>query len=154
MKKYILILSLFIVAFASSCKKDSGFDADAQAVKDEATIQAYLTANPSIKAVKDPSGVYYQIVKEGTGANPTVKSEVTVNYSGKLLNGTVFGSGALTQPLTGLIEGWQYGVPHVKSGGRILLIIPSALGYGNNAKGAIPANSVLVFTIDLTGFTG
>ena len=155
MKKYILILSLVLAGF-SSCKKDS-FDASAQAAKDEAAIQAYLTANPSIKATKDPSGVYYQVLTEGTGANPTSNSVVTVNYVGKLLSGSQFDSGAFTTGLaasSSVIAGWKTGLLHAKTGGRILLIIPSALAYGNSAQGSIPANSVLVFTIDLIGFTG
>jgi FKBP-type peptidyl-prolyl cis-trans isomerase FkpA len=157
MKKHILILSLFIVGFASSCKKDKtdNFDAKAQAAKDDVTIQAYLTANPSIQAVKDPSGLYYQLITPGTGANPTVASTVTVNYVGKLLNGTQFDTGTYTTGLTAadnVIEGWKYGLLHAKVGGRILLIIPSGLAYGNFAQAGIPANSVLLFTIDLTSF--
>ena len=155
MKKYILLLSLFIVGFASSCKKDKEFDANAQAAKDEATIQAYLTANPSIQATKDPSGVYYQVIKEGTGDYPTSKSTVTVNYVGKLLSGTQFDAGTYTTGLavgSNVIEGWKSGMLHVKKGGRILLIIPSGLAYGNFAQEGIPANSVLQFTIDLTSF--
>ena len=152
MKKYILILSLVIVGL-SSCKKDTPFDAAKQAAADDAAIQAYITAN-SITATKDPSGVYYQILTAGTGNYPTVNSLVTVNYTGKLLNGTVFDSGSINNyALSSLIKGWQYGLPHINTGGRMLLLVPSALGYGNSANGKIPANSVLVFTIDLTGFS-
>ena len=152
MKKYILIFSLVIIGF-SSCKKDTPFDAAKQAAADDTAIQAYITAN-SITATKDPSGVYYQVLTPGTGNYPTVNSLITVNYTGKLLNGTVFDSGSInSQVLTGLIKGWQYGIPHINTGGRLLLLVPSALGYGNSANGSIPANSVLVFTIDLTGFS-
>lgn len=155
MKKYILTLSLFVIAFAS-CKKDSGttFDAAAQAKIDDAAIQTYLTANPNITATKDASGLYYQVITAGTGANPTTASTVNVNYTGKVLNGTQFATSAnLTSPLSGLIPGWQIGIPKTKTGGRVLLIIPSALGYGNNSPGAaIPNNSVLIFTIDLINF--
>jgi FKBP-type peptidyl-prolyl cis-trans isomerase FkpA len=152
MKKYILIISLLITAFAG-CKKDK-FDSAAQAAKDEAAIQAYLTANPSIQATKGTNGLYYQILKEGTGAKPTSTSIVSVNYVGKLLNGNTFDEGNLSNmPLTNLVPGWGYGLPYVNTGGRILLILPSALGYGNSSPGAaIPANSVLVFTIDLLSF--
>lgn len=149
MKKYILTLSLFLVAFAS-CKKEATFDAAAQATKDDAIIQAYLTANPSIKATKDENGVYYQVITEGNGANPTSANIVTVNYVGKLLDGTQFDTGTgFRTYLTSVIKGWTYGVPHVKAGGRILLIIPSGLAYGNNGSGAIPPNTVLQFTIDV-----
>ena len=152
MNKYFLLFGLLIIGI-SSCKKSSSFDASAQAVSDDIKIQSYIAAN-SITATKDPSGLYYQVLTPGSGTSPSATAKVTVNYTGKLLNGTVFDSGTLTaSPLTGLIKGWQIGIPYSKVGGRILLIIPSGLGYGNNASGSIPANSVLIFTIDLLGFT-
>jgi FKBP-type peptidyl-prolyl cis-trans isomerase len=151
MKKIILLLAVFIAAF-SSCSKDS-FDPTKQAAKDDAAIQAYIAAN-NITATKDPSGVYYQVITAGTGAYPTVSSLISVNYTGKLLNGSVFDSGTISATaLSTLVKGWQYGIPHINTGGRILLFIPSALGYGNTANTGIPANSVLVFTVDLTGFS-
>lgn len=151
MKKYLLLLAVFVAAF-SSCSKDS-FDPAKQAAKDDAAIQTYIAAN-NITATKDPSGVYYQVITPGTGAYPNANSLITVNYTGKLLNGTVFDSGNLpSTALNTLVKGWQYGIPHINTGGRILLLIPSALGYGNSAQGSIPANSVLIFTIDLTGFS-
>lgn len=151
MKRYILLLVLFIAAF-SSCKKDTPFDPVKQAAADDAAIQAYIKAN-NITATKDPSGLYYQVITPGTGAYPTISSSISGQYTGKLLNGTVFDSGSIpNDPLTGFIAGWQIGIPHINTGGRILLLIPSALGYGNTTKQGIPANSVLIFTFDLTGF--
>ncbi len=151
MKKTFLLLSALFLIIAS-CKKDNS--AAAQAAADDTAIKAYIAAN-NITAIKDPSGLYYQILTDGSGANPTVKSTVDVNYTGKLLNGSVFAPTAnLSSPLSGLIQGWQIGIPYAKAGGRILLIIPSALGYGSSSPGAsIPANSVLVFTIDLLSFS-
>jgi FKBP-type peptidyl-prolyl cis-trans isomerase FkpA len=152
MKRYILLLSLFVIGF-SSCKKTTPFDPVKQAATDDAAIQAYMKAN-NITATKDPSGLYYEVVTPGTGAYPTSTSLVTMNYSGKLLNGTVFDSGSInSDALTNLIKGWQIGVPYINVGGRLLLLVPSALGYGDQANGPIPANSVLIFTIDLTGFS-
>jgi FKBP-type peptidyl-prolyl cis-trans isomerase FkpA len=150
MKRYILMFALFIGAF-SSCKKDS-FDPAKQAATDDGAIQAYIKAN-NITATKDPSGIYYQVITPGTGSYPNINSLITGSYSGKLLNGTVFDSGPISNAaLSGFIQGWQIGIPHINTGGRILLLIPSALGYGNAANGSIPANSVLIFTVDLTGF--
>ncbi len=152
MKRYIILLVLFIAAF-SSCKKDTPFDPVKQAADDDASIQAYIKAN-NITAIKDPSGLYYQVIKAGTGAYPNSNSLVSGAYTGKLLNGTVFDSNTFSStPLTGFITGWKIGIPHINTGGRILLLIPSALAYGNSASGSIPANSVLIFTIDLTGFS-
>jgi len=149
------VLSLFVAVLAS-CSKDNSkpFDAAAQAAKDDADIQVYLKAHPEINATKDASGLYYQVLAAGSANHPSILSTINVNYTGKLLNGSVFAQpDNLTSPLSNLIEGWQIGVPKIGTGGRILLIIPSALGYGNVAKGsAIPANSVLIFTIDLISY--
>jgi FKBP-type peptidyl-prolyl cis-trans isomerase FkpA len=155
MKKHLLILT-FVLAVFASCKKEVKFDASAQAAKDETAIQAYLAANPSIHATKDPSGVYYFNLADGTGANPKATSTVTVNYVGKLLNDSQFDAGTgFAANLSGnIIEGWKTGLLHGKVGGRILLIIPSGLAYGNFSPDAkVPANSVLVFTIDVQSIT-
>jgi FKBP-type peptidyl-prolyl cis-trans isomerase FkpA len=152
MIKYFLLLSLLFIGF-SSCKKDS-FNASAQAATDDASIQTYMSNN-QITATKDPSGLYYEIINPGTGASPTASSTVNVTYTGSLLNGAVFSpTSTLTSALSSLIKGWQIGIPHIKTGGTILLLIPSALGYGNSSPSpSIPANSVLIFTITLTSFT-
>jgi FKBP-type peptidyl-prolyl cis-trans isomerase FkpA len=152
MKKYLLLFTLFITAL-TSCKKDPAFDPVKQAATDDAAIQAYISAN-SITATKDPSAVYYQVITPGTGNYPNVNSLISCAYSGKLLNGTVFDSGNISSTaLSSFVKGWQIGIPYINTGGRLLLIIPSALAYGNAAKGTIPANSVLIFTVDLTGFS-
>lgn len=149
MKKSLLLLAFFALVF-SACKKGStSVDASAQAAADDAKIKAYIAAN-NITAVKDPSGLYYQVLSPGSGATATINSTVRVAYTGKLLDGTQFDTNAnFTTALTAVIQGWQIGIPFIKPGGRILLLVPSALGYGSTVSGSIPANSVLVFTIDL-----
>lgn len=150
MKKHFLLLSFLIISIAS-CKKEATFNATTQAATDDALIRTYISAN-NITAIKDPSGLYYQVLAPGTGNYPNASSVVNVNYTGKLLNGTIFAPSAnLSSSLSSLIKGWQIGLLHINTGGRILLIIPSALGYGNSSSGGIPANAVLVFTIDLLG---
>lgn len=145
------MILLVVVAGLSSCKKSDDFDASAQAAKDDSDIQAYIKAGGLTNVVKDPSGLYYQIITPGTGNYPTTTSTVTVNYVGKLLNGNQFdASNGFKTSLGAVIRGWTLGIPHINVGGRILLIIPSGLGYANNVTGSIPANSVLVFTVDLT----
>lgn len=123
-----------------------------QALVDDKIIKAYITTN-KITAQKDSaSGLYYQIIKQGTGATATIASKVQLDYVGKTLNGTVFdqSTSPMTFPLNQLIRGWQIGIPLVKAGGKILLIIPSELAYGaESPSDKIPANSVLVFTIDV-----
>lgn len=154
MKKLLLLFILPVVALSSCLKTNDNpvtpVSVAEQAAIDDAAIQAYLAGHTDVHAVKDTSGIYYQVLTEGTGSSPRVTSTIKVNYTGKLLNGTQFDqASAYTQVLGKLIPGWQLGLPHVKAGGSILLIIPSRYCYGNVAVGGIPANSVLVFTVDL-----
>ncbi|OOQ60472.1 FKBP-type peptidyl-prolyl cis-trans isomerase [Mucilaginibacter pedocola] len=155
MKRYLLIISLLAIGL-SACKKDKTVSVEEQANIDDKAIQAYLAANPSITATKDPSGVYYQNITPGTGSNPTAASTVSVNYVGKLLSGSQFDSGTYTTGLAAgsqVIEGWKIGLLHAKKDGRILLIIPSRYGYGPSGSGPIPANAVITFTIDVLSIT-
>ena len=150
MKKFILII-LVLATGMSSCSKSDSFDAGAQAATDDTAIQAYIKTN-NITATKDASGLYYQVITQGTGANATANSNVTVNYSGKYLDGTAFTTGSLSKtPLYTLIPGWIIGIPYVKAGGRIVLYIPSGLGYGHSPTNGIRADAVLIFTIDVLG---
>ena len=86
------------------------------------------------------------------GVFPDLSSVVTVAYTGKLTDGIIFdqsSSVGISFPLTNVIQGWQEGIPLFSEGGTGKLLIPSALGYGSNAIGSIPANSVLIFDIEL-----
>ncbi len=142
-----------LILWGTACKKDSSDNVSAaeQAAADDAKIQAYIKAN-GITATKDPSGLYYQVITPGTGAYPTSSSAVNVNYNGKFLDGTSFDSGNYSNSLSGVIQGWQIGVPKINTGGRILLLIPSALAYGPSGRDRIPGNTVLMFTVDLLSF--
>src|ERR1700761_735445 len=116
MKKYFLLLSVLVITVAS-CKKDS-VSASQQAAKDDAAIQAYISANNITGTTKDASGVYYKVETPGTGAFPTSSSSVSVNYEGQVLNGSIFapsGSNLPSTPLSSLIKGWQIGIPHVNA---------------------------------------
>jgi FKBP-type peptidyl-prolyl cis-trans isomerase FkpA len=156
MKKYLFILSVLALGFAS-CSKDTAstpvptVDAAAQAKIDDDAIVAYLAAHPAIVATKDASGLYYQIIAPGTGAQITSASTVNVKYEGRTLQNAVFGAdddfATELAPSTNIIAGWKVGLPKLKNGGKILLILPSALAYGPNTNGPIVANSVLIFYI-------
>jgi len=156
MNKYFLLLGFLFIGLAS-CKKSGStpFNAAKQAITDSITIQNYIKANNIDSVKKGPSGLYYKIITQGTGAYPTTASVVNVNYKGILTNGTVFAHlAAADDPLVDFIAGWQLGVPYINTGGSIMLFIPSALGYGDNSPGApIPANAVLIFTVSLISFT-
>jgi len=152
MKKLFLLFGLSILLF-SACTKTS-YNPTKQAAIDDTKIQAYIAANKITGLTKDPSGVYYKfIIQNNATSHPNDTSTVQVTYSGKLLNGTVFDSESVTLlPLTEVVKGWQIAVPYMTDGERMLLIVPSGLGYGTTGSTNIPANSVLVFTIDLIGF--
>ena len=144
-----LIFGLSIIAFTlGSCSQD-------QFELDQELIEEYIADN-NLTAEKDPSGVYVIITEEGTGdEHPDINSTVEVRYTGYLLDGSIFdssGEETIVFALSGLITGWQIGIPYLKKGGKQTLLIPSSLGYGGNAVGSIPANSVLIFDIELVDF--
>ena len=102
-----------------------------------------------------PSGLQYVIEKEGTGAQPTAEDEVTVHYTGKLLDGKVFDSSVnrgepATFPRNRVIPGWTEGVQLMKEGAKYTFFIPSDLAYGaQGVPGAIPPHSTLIFEVEL-----
>ncbi|MBD3750618.1 MAG: FKBP-type peptidyl-prolyl cis-trans isomerase [Sphingobacteriales bacterium] len=123
----------------------------------DSLITAYKATIP-LSFTRDSTGIYYSIINQGTGTDTvTVNSTIKVAYTGKLFDGTVFDSATaakpLESPLYGLISGWQNAIPKIRSGGKIRLLIPSYLGYGSTASGAIPPNAPLDFEIDLLGVT-
>jgi len=152
MKKYLLLFSLFIVCF-SSCRKAAVFNPSAELAAEDVIIKQYILDN-NITAIKDPSGLYYQVLSPGTGPHPTITSNVTVSYTGKLLDGiTVFETGPSSYfPLVNVTPAWQIGLTHIGAGGSIILIAPSALAYGITGTGSVAANTPVTWTIGLQGF--
>jgi FKBP-type peptidyl-prolyl cis-trans isomerase FkpA len=150
-----LIIAIVFIATMAGCGKDTGFKCEYDPCQypapasQVADIQNYLTAN-GLTATQHCSGLFYQIITEGSGNAPTVCNRVVVSYEGKLVNGTVFDSNAsIDFGLNQVITGWANGIPLIKPGGRILLYIPPYLGYGNQPNGNIPANSILIFDVTL-----
>lgn len=91
----------------------------------------------------------------GTGPTAEVGDVIIVNYTGRFENGTVFDTSLGKQPFTfrlgsgDVIHGWDLGLRGMQVGGKRLLIIPPDLGYGSSDYGPIPANSTLIFEIEL-----
>lgn len=156
-------MSILAIAFSSCVKTDTTCPYNESTVTasqgESDAVAAYLTSAGITDAVKHTSGFYYKIVTPGTGtATPNLCSRITIYYKGQLTNGTVFDQ-ATTSPATfslgQLIVGWQKGIPLIKTGGKVILYLPPSLGYGAQSvrdqlgNTVIPANSILVFTIDL-----
>jgi len=143
MKKFFFLI-LFSSFFITSCTKNF--------IRiDEDIILQYISDN-NLNAEPTGSGLYYVVNTNGNGNFPNITSTVRVDYRGTLTDGTIFdesGPNGVTFPLTNVIQGWQEGIPLFSEGGSGILIIPSGLGYGNQAIGNIPRNSVLIFEVNL-----
>lgn len=118
--------------------------------------EKFLADNKKDERVKvTESGLQYIVEKEGTGKTPTAESEVTVHYTGMLLDGQVFDSSVnrgepATFPLNRVIPGWTEGLQLMKEGGKYRFFIPSDLAYGpQGIPNAIPPHSTLIFDVEL-----
>lgn len=105
--------------------------------------------------VTTESGLQYEVLKKAEGAQPKATDVVTVHYEGKLTDGSVFDSSIergspIDLPVSGVIPGWVEGLQLMHVGEKYKLYIPSELAYGEQSPSpAIPANSVLVFELEL-----
>ena len=112
--------------------------------------------NPEVK--ETVSGLQYMVLQEGKGEHPQPTSQVTVHYTGKLIDGTVFDSSVergepITFPLDRVIPGWTEGLQLMTPGSKYRLFIPYNLGYGEQgAPGAIPGGATLIFDVELISF--
>jgi peptidylprolyl isomerase/FKBP-type peptidyl-prolyl cis-trans isomerase FklB len=145
-----LSLALLLTACGSPKHADGG---------DVKAAQAFMATNAKAPGVVTlPSGLEYKIVQAGPadGPHPRLSDEVKVNYEGKLVSGVVFDSSfqrgePADFPLDGLVQGWTEALQLMRPGDEWILYVPPSLGYGGEDKGPIPANSVLIFRIQLLG---
>ena len=101
-----------------------------------------------------PSGLAYEIEKQGEGVSPKPEDTVRVHYTGKLVNGTVFDSSVergepIDIKLNEVIPGWTEGLQKISKGGKMKLYIPPQLAYGEEGNRGIPPASTLVFDVEL-----
>jgi len=116
-----------------------------------------FAAQKTAKTVTTPSGLQYIDIVVGKGASPVPGKQVTVHYTGTLINGKKFDSSVdRKEPFTFIIgvgqviPGWDEGVMSMRVGGKRKLIIPPNLGYGaQGAGGVIPPNATLLFDVEL-----
>lgn len=149
MLRKILAFS-FLIIIAASCSKDV---TDYGPI-DKKIIEEYLTSH-NLTAQSTATGLYYIIEKPGGANHPDINSLVSASYKGYFTNDTVFdeSSGkAINFALNSVIKGWQQGLPLIGVKGKIKLLVPSALGYGSTGKGSVPANTVIIFDVELVEF--
>jgi FKBP-type peptidyl-prolyl cis-trans isomerase len=119
--------------------------------------QEFLAKNAKEKAVKTTaSGLQYKVLAPGDAKAPLVlpTDQVTVNYRGKLLDGTEFDSSytrgtPATFTVNGVIKGWQEALVLMKPGAKWELFVPPDLAYGDKPRPGIPAGSLLIFEVEL-----
>jgi FKBP-type peptidyl-prolyl cis-trans isomerase len=154
------ILAVAVLALAAGCKKaDEGTPhvpppRDPNAV---AAAPAAAAAGPDTTTMtRLPSGIFYKDLTTGTGPSARAGQRVGVHYVGTLTNGTQFDANRPGQPpmefvlaAGQMIAGFDQGVTGMKVGGKRLVYVPPALGYGAAGNGPVPPNAVMLFTIDL-----
>ena len=165
MKK--LLMFSFILSLFGACTKEltvaERFAANVDAIKtnnvsllatEDSIIKKYIT-DKSLVAKSTPEGIYYVIEKEGSGGFPGLESTVLTKYKGYRLDGKVFdeSTSGITFGLLQVITGWTIGMQKFNAGAKGKLIIPSPFAYGGRGAGNdIPANTPLVFDIELVDF--
>jgi len=158
----ILIFDVELLDIEASAEQSTQRDPAEQAKIDDQLLQDYFKKN-NIKATKTPSGLYYTVTQKGLGATAAKGKKVTMNYTGKTLDGKLFDSNidpkfnhvspfTFTLGVGQVIKGWDEGVQLLQLGSKGSFFIPSGLAYGPSAMGsAIAANSVLIFDVEVVG---
>ena len=143
MRKIYLFLAILAVTI-TACQKDG--------IPEDDQITSYVTSKKLTVTEKTASGLRYIVTKANpTGAALKAGQIINVNYAGTLLSGKSFDSGNFSFVLGGgrVIAGFDEGIAKMKVGEKATLIFPSTLGYGSSGSGPIPANSPLVFDIEV-----
>ncbi len=148
MKGFLSVAVIFIL-FARCSEEKVNLAYKDQLKKDISLIDEYLAAN-NITSEADTSGLRYSIATKGSDFKPQLVDSIQVNYSLFLLKGdSIFTNGQNTFLLNKLIRAWRIALPLVGEGAKLRLFVPSGLAYGNYRTGPIPANSNLIFDIEL-----
>lgn len=154
--RFLSFLSLLSLLLLNACFNLSSKEEERFAAQ-QATIEKYVS-DKGLTAQKDPSGVFYINIQEGSGnlINFDSTDLVTFNYRGYLIDGTEFDKSDPGKPITtslrSLIFGFQVGLAKMKKGGKATFIIPSDLAYGSNPPQGIPSNAIVIFDVELVGF--
>lgn len=145
--KFIFPFSVLLFVF-SSC----GSYSDSEKSQIDFQIQGLIKKKGWVME-KSESGVYQQLLVEGKGTEIQLRDILVVNYTGYLINGTVFDKTKkpIELDMKSLIAGWKEVFVGKKVGSKVRFICPPHMAYGRSAKGPIPENSILVFEVDVQG---
>ena len=151
LKKQLEALDKFIV------EKEEQIQAEKNKVTTEAGDKFRAEYEKKAGVKKTESGLLYKIEKAGTGESPKASDTVKVHYKGTLTDGSTFDSSydrgePIEFQLNQLIPAWIEAIPMLKKGGKMEIVVPPQLGYGDRPAGKIPANSTLIFEIELLDF--
>lgn len=144
--------------FDQEMRRRQSARAEALADKNKKEGEAFLEANkknPGVVVL--PSGLQYQVIKEGTGPIPKANQNVIAHYTGWTIDGVEFDNShkrgqPATFPVTGVIPGWSEALQKMKVGSVWKIFVPSELAYGaQGSRGTIAPNATLVFQIELLG---
>ncbi|MFN8377721.1 MAG: FKBP-type peptidyl-prolyl cis-trans isomerase [Anaerolineae bacterium] len=154
----IAIVAALVVLFIIQPSNQQVSQSDARATEGAQFMVNNANADG---VVTTASGLQYRVVTQGDGPQPTASDTVTVHYTGKLLDGTVFDSSVergqpISFPLQGVIPGWTEGVQLMNVGSKYEFWIPPELAYGARGagNGVIPPNATLYFEVELLGIEG
>ena len=147
--KIISLLVLFLIVSLGfvSCKTNEderSFEKEMEFLAEYIEINN-ITVNPTA------SGLYYIELTEGTGELPKTGDTVSVKYTGRLVDGSVFGSSTYDFVIgtDSVIKAWDEGIIFMKKGGTAVIIAPSTLAYGAVGYGSIPPYTTLIFSVEL-----
>ena len=159
-----LVVIVFIIVLAHGHHAAAPTDDMSPSTSTTTTTSSTTTTMNSSNTTTTADGLGITIVKSGSGAAAASGDTVTVNYTGKLADGTVFDSNV--DPKFGhvspfsfqlgasmVIKGWDEGVLGMKVGEERHLEIPAAIGYGAQGQGPIPANATLEFDVTVTAIS-
>ena len=144
-----------LTALDESVRTKQEEKAKVESEKSKVEGEKYLAYNAKKEGVMvTESGLQYEVMSEGEGAKPVATDVVKVHYKGTLLDGTEFDSSysrnePTTFPLNRVIPGWTEGLQLMPVGSKYKFTIPSDLAYGDRDLGKIPANSTLIFEVEL-----
>ncbi len=156
-------VSLMSVLSDTDYKKDQAEKAGLQNAIDMAILQEYFKKN-HITAQSTKNGLYYKITKPGKGKNAKAGDIVSVNYTGKFMDGNAFDSNTdssfkhpepyqFTLGKGAVIHGWDEGIELLNKGAKATLYVPSRMAYGMQGNSNIPPNAILIFDVELVNVT-